>query len=418
MIMEDNIYLDYDLYMEAAKIDPEKNKQEILRRLKYKASDKTIEIKGIDGRPYRCKVSIEPNDFMAGNGGSGILHTRRTMYANQMSDGTPYIRIPPHMLKQFTPEKLLPIVEHEAEHIRQLLNKKKYRPQSDSKEMTYVESRDKKAVVDYAKAYIAKHPIALNSHDKLEYELLADFHAAIKYGRKSYAKALRNLVLCQGSYKQLKGQIESVFNDSNPILKLYESGERKPGPYIKRTEAFIKKLKIALKQTKIAQEHNKNNDQIDKSIKKVHKRILDESTGATKYEGTMKASLETMEDGLNTLLIIYEPSLKMFKKYQAMNQDIPEHELSSIKLASTTKKISSSFPFVISGIARNVVSTEYRIKFLKEIMKDKPWLKDKEANYRTVYEAYVPLEFDDWYIDDTIIQETFEEYSENVEINW
>lgn len=96
--MEDNIYLEYDLYMEAAKLDPEKNKQEILRRLKYKASDKTIEIRGIDGRPYRCKLSIEPNDFMAGNGGYGILHTRRTMYANQMSDGTPYIRIPPHML--------------------------------------------------------------------------------------------------------------------------------------------------------------------------------------------------------------------------------------------------------------------------------------------------------------------------------
>jgi hypothetical protein len=42
-------------------------------------------------------------------------------------------------------------------------------------------------------------------------------------------------------------------------------------------------------------------------------------------------------------------------------------------------------------------------------MKDKPWLKDDESKYRTTYEAYVPLEFDDWDIDDTLFQEEFED---------
>ena len=400
--MEDNIYLEYDFYMEAAKLDPEKNKQEVLKKLKY--DGRTIEINGIDGKPYRCKVSLNPTDLMSGNGSAGISFMRRQLYAGQTPDGTPYIRIPPHIFRTYTPERILPLIEHEAEHVRQILNKKKYGKMTDPNEFTYAESRDKKAVVEYTKQYIKKHPIALNKHDKLDYELLADFHAAVKYGRKSYTKALRAMVYQQGSYKRLKAATESVFNDGSPLLKLYESGERRPGPYIKRTKSYIKKMEYALKNTKEAQKHNKNNSQ--------------EAANMLGQKEKFSESLNTAAELLETTIETWKNMLKTFEKYEKQNMKIPESDFVAYKVMSITKKITSSFPLVIASFGASVVSTEYRIKFLKEIMKDKPWLKDKEANYRTVYEAYVPVEFDDWCIDDSIIQEGFEEFSEDVEISW
>ena len=400
--MEDNVYLEYDLYMEAAKLDPEKNKRDTLKQLKY--DGRTIEINGIDGKPYRCKVSLNPTDLMSGNGSAGISFMRRQLYAGQTADGTPYIRIPPHIFRTYTPERILPLIEHEAEHVRQILNKKKYGKMTDPNEFTYAESRDKKAVIEYTKQYIKKHPIALNKHDRLDYELLADFHAAVKYGRKSYTKALRAMVYQQGSYKRLKASTESVFNDGSPLLKLYESGERRPGPYIKRTKSYIKKMEYALKNTKEAQKHNKNNSQ--------------EAANMLGQKEKFSESLNTAAELLETTIETWKNMLKTCEKYEKQNMKIPESDFVAYKVMSITKKITSSFPLVIASFGASVVSTEYRIKFLKEIMKDKPWLKDKEANYRTVYEAYVPLEFDDWYIDDSIIQEGFEEFSEDVEISW
>ncbi len=401
--MNDEIEINYEPFLEAAKIDAEKNKQENLTRLKYDASRKTIEIKGIDGRPYRCRVAIDSSDLISGNGMSGINHMRRTIYANQMADGTPYIRIPPHMLKTYTPDKLLPIVEHEAEHIRQMLNKKKFGKQSDPNEVTYLESRDKKAVIEYTKEYIKKHPIALNKHDRLDYELLADFHAALKYGRKSYSKALRNLSYQKGSYAKLKKQIEAVFDDSSPLLKLYESGERNPGPYVKKATSYLNKLKATLKNVQQAEKYNKNNNQ----------EIEIQFMGMMKAHEQIDTVLSTLKVSVDT----WTRCLEKLKAYERRHQQIPESEFNDLKVMKYTKKISSSFPFVIGSFAALVISTEYRLKFLKEIMRDKPWLKDADKKYRTVYEAYVPLEFDDWIIDESVFQEEYDD-CENIEIDW
>ena len=109
--------------------------------------------------------------------------------------------------------------------------------------------------------------------------------------------------------------------------------------------------------------------------------------------------------------------LEKLKAYERRHQQIPESEFNDLKVMKYTKKISSSFPFVIGSFAALVISTEYRLKFLKEIMRDKPWLKDADKKYRTVYEAYVPLEFDDWIIDESVFQEEYYD-CENIEIDW
>lgn len=385
--------IDFDVYLEAKSIDPEINKKRILAKLKYNPINKTIEIKGIDGKPYRCRVTFAANDLL-GSGTDGMGMTKRAMYANQMPDGTPYIRIPPDMLREKSPAEILPIIEHEAEHVRQILNKKQFGNQSNSKEVTYVEARDKKAVIDYAKEYIQKHPIALNKHDKLESELLADFHAALKYGRKSYAKSLRNLAYYNFSLKKFKKASEDVYNDLFPLLDVYKKGEKTVGPYKKKLEKRVVLLKKALKNTKEAEKNNKNNEQITK----------DALFGR---EVKVKDQYASVVTNVEVLLDQTQQQLDLLKNMNP-NDKVPDEILTGRKIENAIKKVSTCLPILIATYGRNAISTEYRLKFLKEIMKDKPWLNDA-GKYRTTYEAYVPLEFDDWDIDDALFQEEFED---------
>lgn len=387
--------IDFDVYLEAKSIDPEINKKRILTKLKYNPINKTIEIKGIDGKPYRCRVTFASNDLLSGTGtgAEGIGMMKRAIYASQMPDGTPYIRIPPHYFKEFPPSELLPVIEHEAEHVRQMLNKKQFGKQSNSKEVTYVEARDKKAVIDYTKEYIQRHPIALNKHDKLEYELLADFHAALKYGRKSYAKALRNLSYYNFSIKKFKKASEDAYNDLFPLLELYSKGVKTVGPYKKKLEKRVVLLKKALKNIKEAEKNNRNNEQISKTL-------LGDIKAKDQYANSVSAT--------EILLNQTQEQLDLLKNMDP-NDKVPDEILNGRKIENSVKKVTTALPLLIATFGRNVVSTEYRLKFLKEIMKDKPWLKDEESKYRTTYEAYVPLEFDDWDIDDALFQEEFED---------
>lgn len=388
--------IDFDVYLEAKSIDPEINKKRILAKLKYNPINKTIEINGIADRPYRCRVTFASNDLLSANGADGIGMMKHQIYANQMPDGTPYIRIPPHFFKEMTPSELLPLIEHEAEHIRQMLNKKQWGDQSNIREVTYVEARDKKAVIDYTKEYIQKHPIALNKHDKLESELLADFHAALKYGRKSYAKALRNLAYYNFSLKKFKKASEDVYNDLYPLLELYNKGVTTVGPYKKKLEKRVVLLKKALKNTKEAEKNNKNNEQTTK----------DALFGR---EVKAKDQYANAVTGVEFLLSQTQEQLDLLKNLDPKDK-VPDEILNGRKIESAVKKVSTCLPLLIATYGRNAISTEYRIKFLKEIMKDKPWLNENRfTKYRTTYEAYVPLEFDDWDIDDALFQEEFED---------
>ena len=80
--------LNLDVYLEAKSIDPEVNKKRTLAKLKYNPINKTIEIKGIDGKPYRCRVTFASNDLLSGTGtgAEGIGMMKRAIYASQMPD--------------------------------------------------------------------------------------------------------------------------------------------------------------------------------------------------------------------------------------------------------------------------------------------------------------------------------------------
>lgn len=385
--------LNLDVYLEAKSIDPEINKKRTLAKLKYNPINKTIEIKGIDGKPYRCRVTFASNDLLSGGAIEGFTTQRRQIYANQMPDGTPYIRIPPDMLREKSPSDLLPLIEHEAEHVRQVLNKKQFRNQSSPKETTYTEARDKQAVIDYAREYIQKHP-ALNDHDKLEYELLADFHAALKYGRKSYAKALRKLMTNNFSFKKFKKANDDLYNDCLPLLEVYEKGETTVGPYVKKLEKYTTALKKGLKNAQEAAKNNKDNTQMKDT------QVGMKVTAASSYA----ASALNLQNAYN----VTQALLDQLKKLDPKDK-LPEDILNARKQEAEIKKQMTTFTKLAKAYGQNIISTEYRLKFLKEIMKDKPWLKDNESKYRTTYEAYVPLEFDDWDIDDSLFQEEFKD---------
>ena len=385
--------IDFDVYLEAKSDDPEINKKRTLAKLKYNPINKTIEIKGIDGKPYRCRVTFASNDLLSISGTEGFGAMRRQIYANQMPDGTPYIRIPPDLLREKSPSELLPVIEHEAEHVRQLLNKKHFRGGGD-KEMSYVEARDKKAVIEYTKEYIKKHPMALNAHDKLDYELLADFHAALKYGRKSYAKALRGLASYNFSFRKYKKAVDAAYSDLYPLLDLYNKGERTVGPYVTKLEKHLRSMKKALKNVQESEKNNKNNKQSVEPIPGV-------KVTAGDTFSTLRLTVETLVD-------MTEEQLDQLKKLDPKAK-LPKDVLDARKQEATAKKAMTSFSKLATLFGQNIISTEYRIKFLKEIMKDKPWLKDEESKYRTTYESYVPLEFDDWDIDDALFQEEFED---------
>ena len=116
-------------------------------------------------------------------------------------------------------------------------------------------------------------------------------------------------------------------------------------------------MEYALKNTKEAQKHNKNNSQ--------------EAANMLGQKEKFSESLNTAAELLETTIETWKNMLKTFEKYEKQNMKIPESDFVAYKVMSITKKITSSFPLVIASFGASVVSTEYRIKFLKEIMKDK-----------------------------------------------
>ena len=215
----------------------------------------------------------------------------------------------------------------------------------------------------------------------------------MKYGRKSYAKALRNLSYYNFSIKKFKKASEDAYNDLFPLLELYSKGVKTVGPYKKKLEKRVVLLKKALKNIKEAEKNNRNNEQISKTL-------LGDIKAKDQYANSVSAT--------EILLNQTQEQLDLLKNMDP-NDKVPDEILNGRKIENSVKKVTTALPLLIATFGRNVVSTEYRLKFLKEIMKDKPWLKDEESKYRTTYEAYVPLEFDDWDIDDALFQEEFED---------
>lgn len=381
-----SIHEDQQLMMEAVSPEKaEKNRKENLKLLQYDPKKRTIVVDGPDGQPMTVKASITNFDVNSVEIATGFT-MKRQIYVGSDKHGDPYIRIPPSYLEK-DPSMLMPLIDHEVEHVNQLNHQK----QRTGDKVGHVVARDDECVLEYARKFIKKHGKLLNEHDRLEYELLADFHAALKHGRKSYMKALRNIGEYGWSLKKLKNQTIDVFEDTNPQLKLFRKGDHSVKSHIKVVKAYLKKCEYV----------KKNCEKVIELSEKQAETYTNTTMFGDTYETNINETYKSILDTIKTMIFAAKTTLDALN---GINSDtISEDDKKQFKLMNTSVKVSTSKSMLISHMIKSIVSTELRGKFIKQIMKDKPWLND--SNDKNINESYVLGEFNDFDIDSEFIEE-------------
>lgn len=375
-----------DPYMEAVSPETaEKNRKENLRLLKYDPKKRTIVVDGPDGQPMTVKAVITNFDVNSTEPATGFV-MKRQIYTGTDKHGDPYIRIPPAYLEK-DPSKLMPIIDHEAEHVNQV----NYQKQRTGDKVGHITARDDECVLEYARKFIQKHGKFLSDHDKLEYELLADFHAAVKHGRKSYMKALRDTGEYGLSLKNLKTQINDILEDSNPQLKLFKKGDYSVKSHIKAVEGLIKKCEYVKKNCEKV---------VELSEKQAETYAANTPFGGT-YETNIHGQYEDMLIKLNMMIDTAKRALDVL--HATDSDTLSEDDIKQLKLMNLGNKLATSKPILLATMTKAIISTELRGKFIKQIMKDKPWLNNTTGE--NINESYVLKEFNDFDIDSEFIEE-------------
>lgn len=374
------------LLMEAVSPETaEKNRKENLRLLKYDPKKRTIVVDGPDGQPMTVKAVITNFDVNSTEPATGFV-MKRQIYTGTDKHGDPYIRIPPAYLEK-DPSKLMPIIDHEAEHVNQV----NYQKQRTGDKVGHITARDDECVLEYARKFIQKHGKFLSDHDKLEYELLADFHAAVKHGRKSYMKALRDTGEYGLSLKNLKTQINDILEDSNPQLKLFKKGDYSVKSHINAVEGLIKKCEYVKKNCEKV---------VELSDQQAETYAANTPVGGT-YETNIHDQYENILTKLDMMIYSAKEALDVLN---ATDSDtLSEDTIKQLKLMNLGNKLATSKPILLATMTKAIISTELRGKFIKQIMKDKPWLNNTTGE--NINESYVLKEFNDFDIDSEFIEE-------------
>lgn len=374
------------LLMEAVSPETaEKNRKDNLRLLKYDPKKRTIVVDGPDGQPMTVKAVITNFDVNSTEPATGFV-MKRQIYTGTDKHGDPYIRIPPAYLEK-DPSKLMPIIDHEAEHVNQV----NYQKQRTGDKVGHITVRDDECVLEYTRKFIKKHGKLLSDHDKLEYELLADFHAAVKHGRKSYMKALRDAGEYGLSLKNLKTQINDILEDSNPQLKLFKKGDYSVKSHIKAVEGLIKKCEYVKKNCEKV---------VELSEKQAETYAANTPFGGT-YETNIHGQYEDMLIKLNMMIDTAKRALDVL--HATDSDTLSEDDIKQLKLMNLGNKLATSKPILLATMTKAIISTELRGKFIKQIMKDKPWLNNTTGE--NINESYALEEFNDFDIDSEFIEE-------------
>ena len=374
------------LLMEAVSPETaEKNRKENLRLLKYDPKKRTVVVDGPDGQPMTVKAVITNFDVNSTEPATGFV-MKRQIYTGTDKHGDPYIRIPPAYLEK-DPSKLMPIIDHEAEHVNQV----NYQKQRTGDKVGHITARDDECVLEYARKFIQKHGKFLSDHDKLEYELLADFHAAVKHGRKSYMKALRDAGEYGLSLKNLKTQINDILEDSNPQLKLFKKGDYSVKSHINAVEGLIKKYEYVKKNCE--------------KVVELSEQQAETYAANTPFGGTYETNIHGQyEDTLIKLNMMIDTAKRALDVLHATDSDtLSEDDIKQLKLMNLGNKLATSKPILLATMTKAIISTELRGKFIKQIMKDKPWLNNTTGE--NINESYVLKEFNDFDIDSEFIEE-------------
>ena len=374
------------LLMEAVSPETaEKNRKDNLRLLKYDPKKRTIVVDGPDGQPMTVKAVITNFDVNSTEPATGFV-MKRQIYTGTDKHGDPYIRIPPAYLEK-DPSKLMPIIDHEAEHVNQV----NYQKQRTGDKVGHITVRDDECVLEYTRKFIQKHGKFLSDHDKLEYELLADFHAAVKHGRKSYMKALRDAGEYGLSLKNLKTQINDILEDSNPQLKLFKKGDYSVKSHINAVEGLIKKCEYVKKNCEKV---------VELSEKQAETYAANTPFGGT-YETNIHGQYEDMLIKLNMMIDTAKRALDVL--HATDSDTLSEDDIKQLKLMNLGNKLATSKPILLATMTKAIISTELRGKFIKQIMKDKPWLNNTTGE--NINESYALEEFNDFDIDSEFIEE-------------
>lgn len=375
-----------DPYMEAVSPETaEKNRKENLRLLKYDPKKRTVVVDGPDGQPMTVKAVITNFDVNASEISTGFA-MKRQIYVGIDKHGDPYIRIPPAYLEK-DPSKLMPLIDHEAEHVNQV----NYQKQRTGDKVGHITARDDECVLEYARKFIKKHGKLLNDHDKLEHELLADFHAAVKHGRKSYMKALRDTGEYGLSLKNLKTQINDVLEDSNPQLKLFKKGDYSVKSHINAVEGLIKKCEYVKKNCE--------------KVVELSEQQAETYAANTPFGGNYETNIHDQYENILTKLdmMIYSAKEALDVLNATDSDTLSEDDIKQLKLMNLGNKLATSKPILLATMTKAIISTELRGKFIKQIMKDKPWLNNTTGE--NINESYVLKEFNDFDIDSEFIEE-------------
>lgn len=379
-----------DVYMEA-KVTPEQakaNREENLRLLQYDPNKKTIVVNGRNGKSMTVKAVITSFDKNAIDVNLGFLQKNDT-YVGTDKHGEPYIRISPSFLAK-SPDILMPLIDHELEHVKQIKSNKK----KTGKVAATVVPRDSEAVIKYTRDFINKHRGLLNAHDAIEQELLADFHAAIKNGRKSYMKTLRNLYGIGVSLKKVKMDAIQVMDDTSPQLKLYRKGDKSVKSHIRAVETLIKKCELirdnCSELLELAKEQSEFKDMNEFNLGL--SLIANENARTDPYIScfSLKKSIEA----------VIEQNKKVLKILKDSNSDTIDPVLEGeLKRQNEALKSATSIKSLIKALAVTAISTELRGKFLKQIMKDKPWLNDSVVSEFFTINGFDDFDVDNFYLE-------------------
>ena len=406
-----------------------------LQEIKYDPKTATAEYIDNNGKKSRVAFRI----------GRGLYDDSRwTDIENDKSDhmmykrkyGASRITMLPH--KGYKVGDYLNVFNHEASHVNQF--SAGFNGENRDLDLTKLHSQK---MLNYTKEFIRNHP-ELNEHDSMPEELLADLSAVITQGSKSWKREMLKSIKDAPTYEKNRGKLSGKrFNEDKRrtmasyhlLLKYLDNSidNRKTnnakvyGTALYGIESkykdFYKDVIYQLEHTDLKNDRSKWSDEFQKLDSNVRK--------------SMERLTEILNDRLKTIPINNKKNLEKKGVDNSVDYRDFRHKKGLIREINIIRKNANAMMTILMkhggyGFDPNSKKRQYqdsyraRIKFVEQALKDKPW-QESYTDDNSIENMYCEclleeLDYDD---DEIFIEEfideyisSFEEYSENVEINW
>ena len=398
-----------------------------LQEIKYDPKTATAEYIDNNGKKSRVGFRI----------GRGLYANKDDHDYNAYDISTKVSRITMTPHKGYKVGDYLQIFKHEASHVNQWAVGDTGR---DDPDLSKLHSQK---MINYTKEFIRNHP-ELNDHDCKPDELLADLSAVITQGSKSWKRAMLKEIKNGPEYAKNQGKLSGKrFNedkrrtmDSYNILLTaldFSIDNRKrnkanaSGTFAysiqRKYKDFYKDIMYQLDYTDLKNDRSKWSNEFQKLDSNVRKSI--------------ERLMEILHDASKAIPINNKKNLEKKGVYDSVDYRDFRHKKELIREINIIRKNANAMMTILMkhggyGFDPNSKKRKYqdsyraRIKFIEQALKDKPW-QESYTDDNSIENMYCEclleeLDYDD---DEIFIEEfideyisSFEEYSENVEINW